>query len=426
MALSVLFYVLTESQPFDSTLVKKRFPNLKKSDSAFICQLVLGVLRWFVQLEWIVSLYLSTPLKKKDYDVKLLLLLGLFQLEKLNTPPHAAVNETVAACDDIYKPWAKKLINAVLKNAANNTKPKPSMSLEHLTAHPAWLIKILSKDWGNQLSSILHQNNILAPLVIRVNAKKMPREAYLNILAAHSITAEICQFSHTGILLPAAPSVTSLPGFREGLFYVQDQSAQLAAELLELHSGLTILDACSAPGGKTSHIIEQTQGNVQMIANEMNSKKIAIINENMARLGHQCLLLNRDASELHTLYPPNYFDRILCDVPCSGTGVIRRHPDIKLLRTQAEIEALCQKQKILLKSLWPLLKPNGILLYATCSILKQENENQIADFMASTTDAICTPIDAEWGISLTYGKQILPGMNDNMDGFYYAKLTKTG
>lgn len=426
IACCLLKNTLLNHSLFEPSVILKQYPHLKPSDAQFVANLTFGVLRWYGLLEKIVAQQVSKPLKKKDIDVALLLYIGAYQLYFLKTPPHAAVFETVAACHDINKLWAKGLINAVLKKLTNQPMDASTYSLHEKTSHPSWFIEQIKQDWGNHYQIILENNNQRAPLFIRVNKKKISRDAYFMALKEANIESQLAKYSKVGIKIITPVQVAELPGFHEGHFYVQDQSAQLAAFLLEPKANQTVLDACSAPGGKTTHLLEQVEGKLHLTAIEKNPSKLSIIQDNLNRLGLTCDVRAHDACDLSTIWHRPTFDRILLDAPCSGTGVIRRHPDIKLLRKKEDLASLIQQQSKLLHALWPLLKPNGILVYSTCSILKQENENQMIEFFASTPDAIPYPIDSGWGVQLTYGKQILPGEEDDMDGFYYARIRKAG
>jgi 16S rRNA (cytosine967-C5)-methyltransferase len=258
---------------------------------------------------------------------------------------------------------------------------------------------------------------------LRVNLLKTDRDDYLNRLSAAGISATASLISTTGIILDSPCSVDVLPGFNDGLVSVQDIAPQLAADLLDLHPGQTVLDACAAPGGKAAHIMESSSGNVELTALDIDTKRLQRINQNMQRLGHSVTTLQGDASTPKKWWQGQKFDRILLDAPCSGSGVIRRHPDIKLLRRDNDISNLAEQQLKLLLALWPLLKEDGKLLYATCSILPQENEDIIHNFLAQEDNAMEQCIDVNYGHSRQHGIQILPGEHQ-MDGFFYACLQK--
>jgi 16S rRNA (cytosine967-C5)-methyltransferase len=284
---------------------------------------------------------------------------------------------------------------------------------------------MLQKSWPNHWEEILNANNAQAPMSLRINTKKITRGKYLGLLAKQNIAANIDKYSTSGITLDKPGDVSDLPGFNEGLFYVQDISSQLAVSLLELAPKQIILDACAAPGGKLTHILEAEDNLAQVVAVDIDNKRIGTIRENLDRLqlNEKVLLITGDARNPEKWWDKIQFDRILLDAPCSATGVIRRHPDIKVLRTKNDIISLQKHQLQILEALWPLLKANGILLYATCSIFPQENTDVVEDFLQQNKDAKEIVINEPWGVETKHGRQIITGEN-NMDGFYYAKLRK--
>ena len=391
-------------------------------DKAFVQALCYGVCRHFHRLDFILSTLLDKPLK--DAEVKSLLLVGLYQLHFMRVKPYAAVSETVLAARK--KPWAKALVNAVLRNYLrdkDNLEIKadrlPSASL----SHPDWLIAQLTKDWPVQAKDCLLANNQPAPMALRVNLKKISRESYLQALVEKGIVAAGVDFCRSALVLENAVPVDLLPGFNDGLVSVQDTAAQLAAELLDVHAEHRVLDVCAAPGGKAVHILENQPQLKELHAVDIDESRMGRVSENLLRLRLQATLIVGDATKPEDWWDGRQFDRILLDAPCSASGVIRRHPDIKLLRRADDIPSLQLLQKKILNAVWPLLLPNGILLYATCSIFKQENEQQIHTFLTEHSDAAELPIDATWGIAGSHGRQILTG-ESAMDGFYYARLRK--
>jgi 16S rRNA (cytosine967-C5)-methyltransferase len=391
-------------------------------DRAFIQALCYGVCRQFHRLDFILSQLLDKPLK--DIDVKALALVGLYQLKFMRVKPHAAVSETVLAARK--KPWAKSLINAVLR-----TYLREQEGLEHKAdkspiaalSHPEWLIKQVEHDWPEQVLKILLENNQQPPMVLRVNLSKISRESYLQLLTEQDIAAQIVSFCPSAIILDKPVPVDLLPGFVDGLVSVQDTAAQLAAGLLDVQPGHRVLDVCAAPGGKTAHILESQSQLKELVAVDIDAARMQRVGENLQRLNLQAKLVVGDAANPQSWWDGKPFDRILLDAPCSALGVIRRHPDIKLLRRAEDIGQLQALQKTILQSVWPLLASGGLMLYATCSILKQENEQQIKAFLAEHSDAVELPIDADWGTAGACGRQILTG-ESVMDGFYYARISK--
>src|SRR5690606_10330696 len=289
--------------------------------------------------------------------------------------------------------------------------------------HPQWLIKLLQEAWPDQWQTVLASNDQRPPFTLRVNRLHNTRDDYLAVLQREEIKAVACPFSSDGITLAEPRPVQDLPGFQQALVSVQDEAAQLAADVLELAPGQRVLDACAAPGGKTCHILEREPTLEEVIALDVDAERLTRIRENLQRLGLSATLRTADAAQLDNWWDGRPFDRILLDAPCSATGVIRRHPDIKLLRRPDDIDKLAALQRKLLAELWRTLQPNGALIYATCSVLPQENENNVAAFMAEHADAEHIVIKAEWGHKRSFGRQLLP-QDGGHDGFYYAVLRK--
>ena len=384
-----------------------------------------GSLRWHERISEVLNELLAKPLKSKDKDVECLLRIGLYQIIYQQTPDHAAVNETVSSVKGLKKPWAKKFINGVLRSflrRKDDLLEKIDKIDRARYAFPDWLIGKIKKSWPDDWQKVLEASNQRAPMVIRVNLSRQTREAYLQKLEESGVPAAASEVSDTAIILESPTNVHELPGFDEGEVSVQDTAAQFAAQLLDLKPNMQVLDACAAPGGKTGHILE-TSDNLDVIAVDNSVIRLQRVKENLDRLSYDAKLLAVDAGDIEAWASDYDFDRILLDAPCSATGVIRRHPDIKTLRRPDDIAGLQEQQRQLLTKLWEKLKPGGKLLYATCSILPQENEKQIASFVEQTQDVEIERIDAVWGRALEYGRQILPGEHA-MDGFYYALLVK--
>jgi 16S rRNA (cytosine967-C5)-methyltransferase len=387
--------------------------------------LVFGCLRWYERLVAIRNQLISKPLKAKDEDINLLILLALYQLLYLDTPEHAAVSETVNLSQKLKKPWARGLLNGVLRQFLRDKDTLLSQlpnTLDIQTAHPKWLVKQLQTAYPNQVEQILQSNNQPSPLCLRINQRIQSRENFLTQLHQAGIEAIAHPLSAVGIQLTQTLDITQLPSFNEGGFSVQDLAAQQAALILQPQAGMRVLDACAAPGGKTCHLLEASDNQIQLLALEKEAERIPRLKQNLERLQLNAQVKQADAAELSEWWDGQGFDQILLDTPCSATGIIRRHPDIKRHRRPEDIQALITTQACLLDQLWLTLKPGGQLLYATCSILPQENTEQIQAFLARTPDAYHQPIQSEWGQG-ALGKQILPG-EQGMDGFYYALLIK--
>ncbi|MDI5992098.1 16S rRNA (cytosine(967)-C(5))-methyltransferase RsmB [Pseudomonas sp. MDMC216] len=405
-------------------------PQLDKvehHDRALAQDLAFGAARWQPRLQLLADKLLEKPFKTADKDVEALLLIGLYQLLHSRIPEHAAIGETVGCAGALKKPWAKGLLNAVLRRAQREHEALyAELDRDPVlhSAHPRWLQKALKAHWPQHWQAICAANNAHPPLILRVNRRHGSRDAYLNELREAGIEAEPCTFSRDGVRLLQPCDVTTLPGFKEGRVSVQDEAAQLAADLLELAPGQRVLDACAAPGGKTCHLLEVEPGLGEVVAVDLEAKRLARVRENLERLHLEATLIAADGRDTGAWWDGQPFQRILLDAPCSATGVIRRHPDIKLTRKPEDIPALAQLQGELLDALWPTLAPGGILLYATCSVLPTENSETIAAFLARTPDAQEVAIAGEFGLQPAHGRQLLPQL-DGHDGFYYAKLIKT-
>lgn len=394
----------------------------KDNDRAFVQALCFGALRWYWRLDRILAGLLRKPIN--DPEIHHLAILGLYQLIHTRVRPHAAVAETVAGAR--HKPWAKPLLNALLRNYQRGAERIEAQldSADPLNlAHPVWLHAALVADWPEQLASLVAANNQQPPLSLRVNLSRVSRDVYLARLAAADLPARPGDFAETAVILDSAVGVGRLPGFWDGDVSVQDEAAQLAARLLDSQPGQRVLDLCAAPGGKTLHILEHCPDLAELVAIDLIPERLDRIGENLRRVGAAATLKVGDATEPATWWDGGLFDRILLDAPCSATGVIRRHPDIKLLRTPAEVDAVVALQDRILAAAWPLLKPGGRLVYATCSVFKRENEQRIEAFLGAHRNAGEIAIDASWGRAATHGRQILSG-EASMDGFFYACLEK--
>ena len=395
---------------------------LADNESPLVSDLCYGSLRWHEPLSALLDILIPKPLKQKDKDIECLIRVGLYQIIYQNTPDHAAVGETVSALKGLKKPWAKNLVNAVLRNyLREQVKLLEEIQLRQTVryAFPLWLIKEIKTAWPENWEIILAESNKRAPMSLRVNLTHQSREDYLNRLQQAGIEADVIDGVATAIKLAKPCNVHDLPGFDQGDASVQDGAAQLAAILLDCKDGMTVLDACAAPGGKTGHILESAN-DLDVIAVDNSEVRLKRVIENLQRLKLKAKVITADALETESYAKDKIFDRILLDAPCSATGVIRRHPDIKALRRPTDIDELQKLQSQMLDALWEKLKPDGILLYATCSILPQENEQQIQSFMKRHNDVDALPILGAQGLGL----QVFPGEN-SLDGFYYSKLKKT-
>ena len=424
-AAKALAAVLSGKASLNSSL-PTQMDKVEDRDRGFTQDLAFGTARWQPRLSALAAKLLQKPFKAADADVEALLLVGLYQLLYTRVPAHAAIGETVGCADKLKKPWAKALLNAVLRRAQRESEALLA-ELEHdpvvRTAHPRWLQKSLKAFWPQQWEAICAANNAHPPMILRVNRRHHTREAYLDLLSEAGIAARACVYSRDGIILDAATDVRSLPGFAEGWISVQDEAAQLAADLLDLAPGQRVLDACCAPGGKTCHILEAEPALAGVVAVDLEAKRLVRVRENLERLGLSAELIAADGRDTAAWWDGKPFQRILLDAPCSATGVIRRHPDIKLTRQPDDIAALALLQGELLDALWKTLEVGGILLYATCSTLPTENTEVIGAFLARTPGARELDLATAAGIKQPHGRQLL-AQEGGHDGFYYAKLIK--
>lgn len=396
------------------------------NERPLVRELAMGTARWQPRLEVLLAQFLDKPLRRADQDVQALLLIGLYQLLYTRIPPHAALSETVACADQLKKRWAKGLVNAVLRRAqreAEELLPQLERDPVVVTAHPRWLQKLLKASWPGHWLDICSANNLHPPMTLRVNALRVSRDEYLQQLEQAGIAASATEYSHSGIRLEQPCDVHQLPGFADGLCSVQDEAAQLSAQLLDLQPGQRVLDACCAPGGKTCHILETQPQLESLLALDLEPERLQRVRNNLDRLQLQASLKAADVRDVDNWWDGQLFDRILLDAPCSATGVIRRNPDIKLTRQPEDIAELAQLQGELLDRLWPTLKSGGLLLYATCSILPAENSDNIEQFLARTPDARELDTGLSCGIVQPHGRQLFP-QPDGHDGFYYALLQK--
>lgn len=428
-AACVVHHVVNKNRSLSTALSSK---SLLRTDEnkALIQELSYGTLRFYYRLKPIAKKLLLSPLKQKYHDVFALLLVGLYQLIYTDIPEYAAVSETVSAAKSLKKPWARGLLNKTLRRFLKEKDTLLAATNNELSskyAHPLWLIKAIKNSWPYHWYSIIESNNSRPPMILRVNSQQTSRDNYLSLLKENKIAATILSELPNAIALEKPMPVNLLPNFKDGFVYVQDSAGQYAAQLLDLKSGQCVLDACAAPGSKTTHILEIETNLKKLIAIDKDSNRIKQIKENIDRLklsGNPVSLIIANATDTKKWWNGNLFDRILLDAPCSATGIIRRHPDIKILRKERDIIQHATEQTTLLNALWPLLKKEGLLLYSTCSILPTENESIIDTFLSERNDAKALPINVADSIKLTHGRQLLPKINHH-DGFYYALLQKT-
>ncbi|WP_317932798.1 16S rRNA (cytosine(967)-C(5))-methyltransferase RsmB [Halioxenophilus sp. WMMB6] len=430
VAAGVLAQVLSEGQTL-SQLLPKALSEVDKRDQALLQEFCFGTCRWYPRLKQIYLALIDKPLKAKDTDIEALIMLGLYQLCFTRVPAHAAIHDTVECAKRLRKAWAVKLINAILRNGQRQLDElleQAQTSDQGRLAHPNWLIKAINKAWPEQAEAIFAANNQHPPFTLRVNAAQQSRAGYLQALAEAGIAATATPYSPWGVTLAQPTAVEQLPGFSQGWASVQDEAAQLAAGLMQLQPGQHVLDACAAPGGKTCHLLE-VEPEISLVAVDISARRLQKVAENLNRIHPKRIgQVRLQASDLLAVeqwcQPGESFDRILLDAPCSATGVIRRHPDIKLLRLANQITQLSQLQLQLLQRLWPKLKPGGRLVYATCSIFPAENSQVIEQFLATEASAKLEPLSVAWGLPQPAGRQLLPQIGGH-DGFFYAVLSKS-
>jgi 16S rRNA (cytosine967-C5)-methyltransferase len=403
----------------------RAFPRLPDSrDRALLTALLNEGARWWPRYDAAIDRLLDKSIRRNDPKIHALLVIGLIQLEVLELPAYAAVAATVEAVRELRRPRLAGLVNAVLRrwqreretlNVALDATP----ATRH--AHPAWLAAAIAHDWPGQAEAIMAASNQEPPLMLRVNRNRATREEVVERLTGADQAVELHPWLADGLVLPHSTDVTRLPGFAQGDFAVQDGAAQVPADLLGLANGQRVLDACAAPGGKACHALERA--NVHLVAVESEAKRIPRIRQNLERLGLRATVITGDAGDASGWWDGKPFDRVMIDAPCSATGVIRRRPDVRLHRREADIPALIAQQARILAACWELLARGGSLLYVTCSILRAENEGVVGAFVAERGDVDLVPLSLPVGQAAGIGWQILPGEGD-LDGMYYALLRK--
>ena len=398
-------------------------------DKGLLQELCYGVLRHLPELEHDVRDFIKKPFSGKQRVGHFLLLVGIYQIKYTRIPDHAAFNETVSACKPLKCDHLKGVINGILRNFQRQQAQIAEKSIQVDTSelpaaiaynHPSWFIKKLQNDYPDNWQDILNANMQRPPMWIRVNVLHHNLAEYLTLLADENIEHSYIDQASSAIRLTEAIDVNKLPGFALGWVSIQDGAAQQSARLLDCQPGDNVLDCCAAPGGKTCHILEYSPKIKAMTAIDIEAARLERVTENLQRLKLKANVIAADAATPEKWWDGQLFDRILLDAPCSGTGVIRRHPDIKWLRKREDIAVLTDLQQDILKNIWSLLKPGGTLLYATCSVLAEENSEQVQRFVDENTDAEHIAISEKVD---DIGWQILPN-NNSMDGFYYAKLVK--
>ena len=436
LAAKCIYAVVDQGRSLADELPKQQ-DRVEGKDKGLLQEICFGVLRFLPELENDVRGLMDKPLTGKQRVFHFLILVGVYQIKYTRIPDHAAVSETVAATAQLKNKHLKGLINGVLRNYQRKfqSEQESAKDSDYIDAkplpdairfnHPSWFIKKVRAAYPQQWESILLANQEKPPMWLRVNQKYHQVSQYQKLLDKAQIDYQFIEPSTGAIALSQAVDVNKLPGFQDGWVSIQDGAAQHAARLLDAQKGDNVLDCCAAPGGKTCHILEYTPDLALITAIDIEETRLIRVNENLQRLKLNANVITGDAANPKTWWDNQLFDRILLDAPCSGTGVIRRHPDIKWLRKENDIANLKVLQQQILKNIWSLLKPGGTLLYATCSILPEENSEQIKDFITKQADAELISIpegedNIGWQLLAKPNKQSMP----SMDGFYYAKLKK--
>ncbi|MCK5770691.1 16S rRNA (cytosine(967)-C(5))-methyltransferase RsmB [Algiphilus sp.] len=422
-ATRVVNAVVTQGRSLDDALAHAvaRHP-ITARDHALLAAIVYGVVRHYRRLGWQAERMLERPLRDAPL-IEVLLRVGLYQLLDLRVPDHAAIAATTGAAPMLDAEWAGSLVNALLRRTQRErdalAEPE-APAIRH--SCPDWLLARLEADWGEaRAEQMIATANVQAPMTLRVNRRRMDPAAYRARLARAGMAADAVAGAPDAVVLGAPSAVDDLPGFARGSVSVQDASAQLAADLLDVASGQRVLDACAAPGGKAAHLLERCP-DAALTALDVDRERLQQVDATLRRIGLRARLVAADACDTGRWWDGAAFDRILIDAPCSGTGVIRRHPDIKWLRRETDIAALATRQRALLDALWPLLAPGGRLVFATCSVLREEGADVVDAFVADQGDAVPATPDLPVGERDGPGWRIAPG--GEWDGFFYALLER--
>ncbi len=419
-----IYRVVYHSCQLDRAL-REEVTDYDRNDQAFIREIVLGVLREFWRLgAWTDHILKQTP-RKKDRDVYCLLLVGIYQIEYMRVPDYAAVSETVSAAEALAKPWARKLINAVLRKFVAHCEQikKADLNDSARFSHPQWMIELVKAQWPDEYREILNANNRKPELILRVNSTRSSVESYLRRLEQNNIAASADRVAPQGVRIHERVTVSELPGFAQGVVSVQNSASQLAVSSLDITSGDRVLDACSAPGGKLMHMLEDYSETCEIAAIDISEARCAQIVDNLGRVDGSVKIMTADATQPDKWWDGVPYNRILLDAPCSAFGVVSKHPEIKFHRKPNDILSVSLLQKKLLGTLFELLDKGGKLLYTTCSILREENDDVIGEAIKDHPDMRVVELDQSLGRKTCFGRQRLQGI-DFSDGFYYALLTR--
>ena len=411
-----------------ATLMPGFYEKLPRAQHPKYKEICFGSCRWYYRLEALLNQLSDKPIKSSEHRVRAIIIVGLYQLMSMRTPSHAVVNEAVDSARRLNKPWARSLINAVLREFTRSGDKMVRQLLKEDSfkhAHQPWLVDNLQEQFPEDWLNIIKANNSHPPLCLRVNLRKIKRDSYLQMLSEKNIPAKAATISPAGVYLFQGMPVNQIPGFREGLVSVQDEAAQLAAYFLRPDKNARGLDACAAPGGKAGHLLEM-EPSIQLLVLDNKEERLEKIKSNFKRLQVYANMQVADASDVSSWWDGRRFDFILLDAPCSASGVIRRNPDIRLLLSPEQVEQNSVLQKELLENLWGCLTDGGSLLYATCSLFGQENNDLIENFAAKRGDCVTERLTLDSSVphkTYSSGIQLIPNC-DGADGFFYSLLKK--
>ncbi len=426
VAAHVLRDVVDQGRSLDRTL-ETESERLDAAQKPALHEMAYGGLRFYNYLEGLLEQLIEKPIRRKDRMVHFLLIVGLYQLKFMRTPDHAAVNQTVKGLAASKQSWAKGLVNGVLRQFLRIMESNKLVDLENKlspaqrVAFPDFFHSTILDAWPDLSAQIFEASNQKPPLTLRINRQKTKREEYLKLLSEKKTEGVETKDSALGVVISQPKPVADLPMFNEGWVSVQDESAQLCTKAMQLEKNLRVLDGCAAPGGKTCAMLE-SEPSLNMTAVDL-PERIFSIEQNLERLGLNAVVRDMGLEEYSDWWDEQPWDRILLDVPCSGSGVIRRHPDIRHRRQPGDLERFASQQLALLETAWVMLAERGLLLYVTCSLLPQENDDVIGAFLAKEPNAKVTPLSSVGGLETQFGRQRLPGVHQG-DGFYYCLLTK--
>ena len=428
VAAEVVDAVVVGGQSLDAAIAERE-AGVTPADRSLLRMLCFGVVRNHWRLQYWIGQLLDRPLRKRDSVINALLAVGLFQLCDTRIPDHAAVSQTVEAARQLRRPKLAGLLNACMRRFVRESlAEKPVPDDPGRWNHPQWLIDRLRQDWPDDAEDILEAGNSRAPMWLRANSRRQSAQEYQARLAGEGKMAELLEGVPDAVRLAEPCGVDELPGFMDGDASVQDAAAQIPARWLMANSPGRVLDACAAPGGKSGHLLELGGDGFDLTAIDNDAQRVESVRENHGRLGLDATIRVADASKPKEWWDGTPFDAVLLDAPCSATGVIRRHPDIKLLRRASDIDNLSDLQRAILSAMWQVLSPGGRLLYVTCSVLAAENDGVVQGFLETNDDAVEDTVLPNNNIRdlmrrKACGYQVLPG-TAGLDGFYYACLVK--